>query len=341
MTISNKIGLHIIMGTSVPLGRPTVVKLVDPSTAYVREVREQVGDNCLIVVRWYEEAQPLDVPALRAREWFERHLPQMEAISAKDHQVAYEGYNEVADTQAPAYCAFEIERLRLMNMYHLRAVVGNWSVGVPDIPTWNTYTPLLVAAQRWGHYIGLHEYAADMFDLLDEGRWIVGRFAHPDVAPYLEGHRIVITECGLDRIGSRGQAGWKLSNITPDEYIHILRIFGAFYDYYPQVVGACVFQAGSPDPQWDAFDVVDLWPRVVAQYPDAPVTRPPLPQDETATDPPTLADKVRWWQEEATRELERMGVPRDSRAMQIIYGLIDHNDGLLYRLERALKEGSR
>ena len=51
---SKKLGLHILGGTALHLGRPRVVKLVDVSPRYVREVRSLVGPECLIIIRWVE-----------------------------------------------------------------------------------------------------------------------------------------------------------------------------------------------------------------------------------------------------------------------------------------------
>jgi hypothetical protein len=66
----------------------------------------------------------------------------------------------------------------------------------------------------------------------------------------------------------------------------------------------------------------------------APVGTGPLPEDETATDAATLADKVRWWMEEYARQLE---TGNTARALAILYSLIKLDGGLLYRLERMLK----
>lgn len=63
---------------------------------------------------------------------------------------------------------------------------------------------------------------------------------------------------------------------------------------------------------------------------DEPVIPSPLPDDETATDAATLMEKVRWWFEEYTRQLE-MG--EQERARAIRYSLID----LMYRAEQAIK----
>jgi hypothetical protein len=59
-----------------------------------------------------------------------------------------------------------------------------------------------------------------------------------------------------------------------------------------------------------------------------------LPSQETATDAPMLADKVRWWMEEYVRQSEQGA---RVYATAILYDLIRLDDGLLYRLERKLK----
>jgi hypothetical protein len=46
------LGLQIIRGTAVGLGRPRIVKLVDCDLEYKRQVRELVGPDCIIVARW-------------------------------------------------------------------------------------------------------------------------------------------------------------------------------------------------------------------------------------------------------------------------------------------------
>ena len=49
---TDKLGLHIIEGYSGQLGQPRLVKLVDASVGYVRQVRAQVGPRCVIIIRW-------------------------------------------------------------------------------------------------------------------------------------------------------------------------------------------------------------------------------------------------------------------------------------------------
>lgn len=99
--ISRKLSLHIIGGTALPLGRPRILKLVDCSIEYFRQVRALVGPDCLIIVRWVEN----NLLDSTASVWFFRHLTQMQAMSAGDHNVAFESANEIADSDAPRYSA--------------------------------------------------------------------------------------------------------------------------------------------------------------------------------------------------------------------------------------------
>ena len=256
--ISRKLGIHVIGGTTLAFGRPGVTKLVDVSTEYVRQVRSLVGPDCLIVVRWVENGL-LDSAA---DSWFHRHLAQMQAMSAGDPMVAFESANEVADSDAPRYSVWELARMRLMHTAGLRSVVGNWSVGTPDLPKWAMYRPLL-NEMRGGDtpdLVGLHEYWADYADI--SNRWHCGRWT---MVPELAGKPIVVTECGRDQVEGHGKPGWKLS-CDAATYLADLRAYSRLLNAYPQVVGATVYQVGAIDPQWKPFDVTAIWPQGVSEY---------------------------------------------------------------------------
>jgi hypothetical protein len=239
---------------------------VDVSPIYVRQVRGLVGPPCLIVVRWVEN-NLLDNPAAT---WFNRHLAQMQAMSAGDANVAFEGPNEVADSDARRYSVWELARMRLMHTAGLRSVVGNWSVGTPDLPVWQMYRPLL-NEMRGGDtpdLVGLHEYWADYADI--SNRWHCGRWT---MVPEVAGKQLVVTECGRDKVEGHGQAGWQLT-CTANEYMADLRAYSRLLDAYPQVLGATVYQTGAIDPQWRPFEVSPIWARVIAEYPQGEVTVP-------------------------------------------------------------------
>ena len=60
-----------------------------------------------------------------------------------------------------------------------------------------------------------------------------------------------------------------------------------------------------------------------------------LPEHETSTDPAVLAEKARWFAEEATRRVEAGDY---AGALEILHSLVHPEMGLYYRLERLLKE---
>ncbi len=283
MTISRKIGLHIFGGTSAPLGRPTVVKLVDPSEAYYRQVRAAVGPDCLIVVRWYHDAQPLDEPAANALDWYRRHEWFINAIPASE-RVVYEGWNEIGDAQAASYAIFERARLQLLHNIGRHGCVGNWSVGCPDFGAWPLYAPAL-AVMNEGDVVGLHEYWSDHADI--DNVWHVRRFTLPPVAAHLGNRRIVITECGRDVVENKGAAGWQHTT-NEAGFLDDLRRAGELYAACPNVIGATVYQTGSVDPKWSAFNVFHVWPRVVAEYDSAPTPNIPESPDSSPQPQPSL-----------------------------------------------------
>jgi hypothetical protein len=255
-----KICPHIEGGWSGAIGKPPVVKLVNVSSQYVRQVRQAVGPDTLIVVRWVESEQPLDNPQVRAGQWMARHTSDMMAMAdyGRDKNLAWESYNEVPDAQAVAYCAFERERVMSMHAVGLRSVVGNWSVGVPDLPTWRTYQPLLDLLQPQD-LVGVHEYWSDNDDISNV--WHCGRW---QLVPELAGRPIVVTECGRDMVEGKGAAGWRRT-CNAEQFLADLRAYDALLCQYPNVVGATVFTMGQYASQWAPFDVGQLWPQVVAE----------------------------------------------------------------------------
>lgn len=329
----NKIGLHIIDGWKGAVGHPWIVKMVNVSAQYVYQMRQQVG-GALIIVRWTQTAQPLDDPIQRARQFVEWHKAEMlEMRRVAGERIAFEGFNEISGSHNAAYCAFECERLRLMHGLGLNSVVGNFSVGTPALSAWQVYRPML-QEMREGDLLGLHEYWVDHEDI--DNRWHCGRWT---LSSELEGVPIVVTECGRDRVEDKGAAGWK-HTCGPDQFFADIQKYHDLLVRFSNVYGATIFTVGGSE-QWRPFDASPVWPNVVGAYhelPAPPIPKPPsprpLPSDETATDLPTLMQKVRWWQEEYARQLEDGD---EHYAEQILYELIDREDGLLYRAERAAK----
>ena len=251
----DKLGLHVIEGYSGTLGKPRLVKLVDVSPAYVAQVRAEVGPNCLIIVRWVE---PTELYNDAAQDWFRRHEPMLRAMSQYG-PIAFEGYNEVPDEEAALYCRFEVERLALMHAAGLHSVVGNFSVGTPDLPTWAAYKPMLDEMQD-GDWLGLHEYWSDSADVSNP--WHVGRWR---LVPELANVPIIVTECGRDVVEGQGAAGWRRT-CNADEFLADLRAYNSVLMQQDRVLGATVFTGGRIYSDWEHFNVNDIWPRVVAEY---------------------------------------------------------------------------
>ena len=276
MTISRKIGLHQIATRHVALGKPTILKWIDPSTGDLAAARAETGPECLFVVRFYQSTEPLDKPEQRADEWVARHQSKALALAAVHPNIIFEGYNEVGDGSIARHARFEIRRMERLHALGLRAGLGSWGVGHPHESRWGEYDAM-IAAMRPDDVLCFHEYWRDTADV--DNNWHVTRFRYHGIWEHVRGHLIAITEAGRDTmfdIVPQGDAGWK-KTCGPDEYLRDLRRAGELYDAIPEVVGATIFQAGSIDPTWGDYDVTDIWPRVVAEYAAPVVVEPPAP----------------------------------------------------------------
>lgn len=206
----------------------------------------------------------------------------------------WEGHNEPVWSSAEDmqwYAQFEIARLNLLSQIGLRGVIGNFSTGLPDLSLWLHFVPALREAIRLNGYLGLHEYSAPWM------WWLTGRFQvnpnedaggfgwttlrYRQVMRELPSDvrlrvRILITECGLDRIAQvrpgmatgnwRTCAEWwtaENSQVGPVPYnADHERYYAdqlAWYDHQLQldgfVVGATVFTVGHNNPAWTNHDI--------------------------------------------------------------------------------------
>ena len=266
--ISRKVSVHIIGDNFDPaqLGRPTVVKLHNASVDFKNRVRTAVGPGCLIVVRWQYDAVNWASPSWQAAEWFYTHRERIQAMA--DPNTVFECLNEPPDDQAVAFGIFGRYWLQAMHGASLRAAVGSWSVGCPDLSAWATYRPVLDAMGP-GDVISCHEYWSNHADI--NNRWHCGRWT---MVPELAGKALVVTEAGRDRVENAGQPGWQRT-CNAEEYLDDLRAYGTLLDQYPNVIGATVFTGGDLSGGWEAFGVNGIWPRVVAEYPPETATLQP------------------------------------------------------------------
>ena len=261
-----KIGPEIYGGTHTPLGKPPVVKLPNVSKEYVAEVRQQVGPDCLIVIRFeFDEPNESMEPRQAAREWYDRRRSDMlEMKAAGGPNIAFEtGANEVPDGQLDWYVQFSLELIPRMHADGLRCVAGNPAVGTWSEENWPKFKPV-IAILKPDDFLGVHEYWADEAQI--DNRWYCGRWSIPEIAAVIGKTRIVVTECG--RESGLGKPD------DPEQFLAELEKYDALLRQFPNVVGATAFTI---DRNWGNYNLFGIWPQVVFRYSLTPTPKAPAP----------------------------------------------------------------
>jgi len=268
-----KLGPEISMGTNVVLGKPPVLKLRNVTREYVGEVRQTVGPDTLIIIRFQQGEPKIEGdPRQVARDWYASHRDDILAMKALGGpNIAFEtAINECPDEHLDWYVQFSLELIPMMHNDGVRVVAGNPAVGGWGEENWPKFKPVLNILKP-DDFLGLHEYWVDTADL--NNRWHVGRWTIPEIAAVIGNTKIVITECGRDVVEGRGKPGWQLT-CDADTYLWDLETYDALLRQYPNVVGACVFTI---DKNWPKFEVYDIWPQVVFRYSLTPTPQPAQP----------------------------------------------------------------
>jgi len=273
-----------------------------------------------------------------AEEYFERLIG---TYDARRWVKVWQGPNEppVGErTFRLCLVEFSIHWTELMHEHGLQNGVGAFSVGWPhnDVGHIIELSPMF----RDADYIITHEYSAPtMMDRAGSHclryRWLyntlrsVVRFELPP---------LFLGEVGIDGGVApvhRAETGWKTyCKGNFESYMEQLKWLDGEIQKDNDVVAAFIFVFGGRK-QWYDFDIDEANARKLAAYMAGTQSDEPLPQDETAMDAATLAEKCRWFTEEATRQLEQGDV---GRALEILKGIINLDNGLFYRLERLLKK---
>lgn len=239
-------------------GLPGVV-LVNVSPAYVRQVREQLGPDKTIVVRWEQSYQPLDDPERNALDWYCAHKYDMLLMTdgGKDRKVLFQGYNEVPGAKAEAYYWFENTRSDLMHADGIPVGLFAWSVGECDLLIWPLFASL-IRKMRPEDAVLLHEYWVDTLDIANP--WHCARW---QLVPELKGARTIVCECGRDKVEGRGEGGWR-KTCDGDTIRNELVQYDGLLQRYPNVEFAAMYGCGWVTPDWAAFDSNELVPWVIA-----------------------------------------------------------------------------
>lgn len=257
-----KIGPEIVSGTNVPLGKPPVVKLRNVSKEYVGEVRQLVGPDSLIVIRFeFDEPDTKMDPRQAAREWHARRRDDMLAMkAAAEPNIAFEtAVNECPGELLDWYVQFSLELIPLMHGDGLRCVAGNPGVGQWSVEKWPRFKPVIDILKP-DDFVGLHEYWVDTADI--DNPWHAGRWRIPEIAAVLGDVKIVVTECGRDEVEGRGKPGWRRTSDAAD-FLCDLEEYDILLREFPNVVGATAFAI---DRNWPDFNLYDIWPQVVFRY---------------------------------------------------------------------------
>jgi hypothetical protein len=268
-----RIGAHVVSGYNGSLaGLPGAV-LVNASPAYVHQVRDELGPNKTIVVRWETASQPLDNPEQNALDWFSRHCYEMLVMTANatDKRVCFQAYNEIPSAQAEAYWFFEHRRMELMHGANLPMALFSPSVGEFDIPVWPIFAPI-ISQMRAEDVVLVHEYWVDGPDIANP--WHCARW---QLVKELKGVRLVVGECGRDRVEDRGDSGWRKTCSRPD-FERDLQAYNALICQYPNVDFAALYGCGWVTPDWAAFDANELVPWLIANTEGTPMPEIVVPK---------------------------------------------------------------
>ncbi|MFC2046132.1 hypothetical protein ACFLTC_01245 [Chloroflexota bacterium] len=254
--------------------KPPLVVVLDHSEVWHRV--KAASPDTVMVGRIHREFEPkftnpnLD-PIRAARDHCEMLLPWAERMG--ETYTFWQGINE-PDIQSSEgmqrYADFDSERVRIMDGYGYRVVVGSFSVGNPsDLAWWKDYVPALEEAWRYDGALALHEYGWPSLDhespwyLLRHRKLYEGEPEHnwEGLPEYLRNMPLLITECGLDGIIANGgrPRGWQvLHGNRQGPYLRELAWYDAELQNDPYVVGAAIYCCCSKtDPNWGTYNI---WP---------------------------------------------------------------------------------
>ena len=292
----SKLGIHVQWNCShdimkfIRLMKPILVKSAG-DLGFLAETKE-ASPSTVTMARFtgHEQKQDGD-PIQAARAFVNAHLEEYLKHPAVDY---WEGYNEPDVRGRMAwYAAFEVERVRLMAQYGLRAAVGGFSTGVPEWEDFEAFLPAIEAVREHGGILTLHEYDAPVMDR-SVGAGLPGRPGLPDRGALVLRYRwwyedflkprglvvpLVISEAGIDggipnRPGPDGE-GWQdfvgywsevgLGDDGIQTYLQQLAWYDEQLRQDDYVIGFAVFTAGAMNEDWRSFDITNIL-RHIATY---------------------------------------------------------------------------
>ncbi|HQF71333.1 MAG TPA: hypothetical protein PLH39_08660 [Promineifilum sp.] len=292
----SKLGIHVARPNSpailafVRAAHPAVVKGVD-DLGFLAEVKAASPGTVTIGRLSVENQDYGGEPEAAAAALVAAQLPQLVQHPSVDY---WEGWNEPDPNldRMAWYARFEAERVRQLAAHGLRAAVGGFSAGVPELDEFALFVPAIEAAKAHGGILTLHEYAAPDLTFL-YGDPLPGYPTYPDRGPLMFRYRwfyrdvleprglvvpLVISEAGIDGIlgnrpGPQGlgwqdfQEFWVAQGWGPDGQTAFLNQLQwldneARQDDY--LIGYALFTAGG-GRAWETYELDSFLPRL-AEY---------------------------------------------------------------------------
>jgi hypothetical protein len=265
--------------------QPTIMKAVD-DVGFLAEVK-QVSPNTVTIGRINNPNQPYGGnPEQAARSWVDSQLPQYLANEGIDY---WEGWNEPDPNldRMAWYARFEQERVRVMAQYGIKAAVGGFATGVPEMDEFRLFTPAIETALQHGGILSLHEYGAPTMQF-GYGGALPGERSYADRGSLTFRYRwyyrdilipqgllipLAITEAGIDgvignRPGPSGYGWHDFANYWVDQglgrsgeeaFMNQLAWYDAGVRQDNYVIGFTVFTAGGI-AHWKKYDINGLLP---------------------------------------------------------------------------------
>ncbi|RMG90359.1 MAG: hypothetical protein D6706_19725, partial [Chloroflexi bacterium] len=291
----SKLSIHVIRPNDANImefvrqARPPVIKAVD-DLGFLADVK-RVSPHTLTIGRVNASGPSYHGnPEEAACQFVQSQLDQYLANPAVDY---WEGYNEPDPNldRMAWFARFEQERVRQLARYGLRAAIGGFPTGAPELDEFRLFVPAIETALEYGGILSLHEYSApDMTYLY--GAALPGYPAYPDRGALTFRYRwfyreilepaglvipLVISEAGIDGIiggrpGPPGfgwadfqsywvEQGWGRTGV--EAFINQLAWYDAGVRQDGYVIGFTVFTAGAIG-QWTKYDINPILPQLTA-----------------------------------------------------------------------------
>lgn len=261
------LGPHILGGVHRHLSllqrwQPRLLVVVDPNPDEIGQLRA-LCPQTIIIGRVFEPDHVVTDfiradPQAAARWAHERTLSRM-----SPHVDYWQFANEVlqAKDELPLLNSFEMERMELAERAGYRCAILAFSVGNPDLPEadrmgcWRLVYPAIERAERNGHVVAVHQYAAPTMTAptLD---WHIHRLEHHVLRrlPFKK-VQFAVTEFGIDGLLlGPDKKGWQ-SYLDADAYVdQLLRAAHYLERFSGRVLGYTVYTHGATGG-WDNYNI--------------------------------------------------------------------------------------